>query len=445
MNRYKKSRFGAFGTFRSANPRPGYSAQGGFPVIVLLALCLSHHLFGQKKIEFADKTYEPQIKTVLLYSGLGNSRENLRSAVVPLQQQSLVLEFDDLQENSSDYYVKLIHCNYDWTKSTLMDLDFLESFNENRILDYAYSINTHTRYVHYHFQVPPVKLPGNYLLVAYREDPNDLILSKRLMVYQNQVSFSRDNQFAGTGTLQRGKQPFNFDIEYSNLEILNPMETVHVTIRQNQRWDNMKTNLQPNFIRENTQQLEYRFFDIENQFDGGNEFRFVDFRSLMAPGQNTGKINRTVKPYELYVALDQNRSSEAYSQYLDLNGNYVIANLDFGEPALTGNYLYVNFLLKSAELPREDVYVVGSFNDFQRDNESKMSYNGAGYYESRQFLKQGLYNYQYEVGTRGNSTTSFEGNHFETENFYEIFVYQRPFRPNADLLVGYFQLPINPR
>jgi hypothetical protein len=123
MNRYKKSRFGAFGTFRSANPRPGYSAQGGFPVIVLLALCLSHHLFGQKKIEFADKTYEPQIKTVLLYSGLGNSRENLRPAVVPLQQQSLVLEFDDLQENSSDYYVKLIHCNYDWTKSTLMDLD----------------------------------------------------------------------------------------------------------------------------------------------------------------------------------------------------------------------------------------------------------------------------------------------------------------------------------
>ncbi|MCA6415215.1 MAG: DUF5103 domain-containing protein, partial [Cytophagales bacterium] len=197
--------------------------------------------------------------------------------------------------------------------------------------------STHTRYVHYHFQVPPVKLPGNYLLVAYRNDPSDLILSKRMMVYQNQVSFSRDNQFAGTGTLQQGKQPFNFDIEYSNLEILNPMETVHVTIRQNQRWDNVKTNVQPNFIRENTQQLEYRFFDTENQFNGGNEFRFVDFRSLLAPGQNTGKINRTVKPYELYVAIDKDRSNEAYSQYLDLNGNYLIENLDFGEPALTGN------------------------------------------------------------------------------------------------------------
>lgn len=439
MSRNKKSHLGAFCTRRCIRHN------GRIVFTSLLALCASFGAFSQKKIEFADQTYEPQIKTVFLYPGLGNPRGNLGPAVVPLQQQSLVLEFDDLSENSNDYYVKLIHCNYDWTKSTLMDLDFLESFNENRILDYAYSINTHTRYVHYQFQVPPVKLPGNYLLVAYRNDPSDLILSKRMMVYQNQVSFSRDNQFAGTGTLQRGKQPFNFDIEYSNLEILNPMEMVHVNIRQNQRWDNVKTNVQPNFIRENTQQLEYRFFDIENQFDGGNEFRFVDFRSLVAPGQNTGKINRTVKPYELYVALDQNRSSEVYSQYLDLNGNYLIANLDFGEPALTGNYLHVNFLLKSVELPREDVYVVGSFNGFQRDAESKMSYNGAGYYESRQFLKQGLYNYQYEVGTNGNSSTSIEGNHFETENFYEVFVYQRPFRPNADLLVGYFQLPINPR
>lgn len=445
MNRYKKSRLRAFWAFRFDNPQTGYSTQGWFVLIVLLALCTNSCLFAQKKIEFADKTYEPQIKTVRLYPGLGNSSGNLQPAVAPLQQQTLVLEFDDLQDNSSNYYVKLIHCNYDWTKSTLMDLDFLESFNENRILDYAYSINTHLRYVHYLFQVPPVKIPGNYLLVVYRDDPSDLILSKRMMVYQNQVSFVRENQFAGSGTLERGKQPFNFDIEYSNLEILNPMETVHVTIRQNQRWDNVKTNLQPNFIRENTRQLEYRFFDIENQFNGGNEFRFVDFRSLIAPGQNTGKINRTVKPYELYVAIDQNRSNEVYSQYLDLNGNYLIGNFDMGEPSLSGNYIYVNFILKSAQLPREDVYVVGLFNNFQRDAESKMTYNSAGYYESRQFLKQGLYNYQYEVGRNGNSSISIEGNHFETENMYEVFVYQRPFRPNADLLVGYYLVPINPR
>ena len=34
-------------------------------------------------------------------------------------------------------------------------------------------------------------------------------------------------------------------------------------------------------------------------------------------------------------------------QYNDLDGNYIIDNLDYGEPATTGNYLYVNFVLKS--------------------------------------------------------------------------------------------------
>jgi hypothetical protein len=38
-----------------------------------------------------------------------------------------------------------------------------------------------------------------------------------------------------------------------------------------------------------------------------------------------------------------------------------------------------------------------------------------------------------------------EGSHFETENLYEVLIYYRPFRPNADLLVGYYQLPVNGR
>ena len=38
-----------------------------------------------------------------------------------------------------------------------------------------------------------------------------------------------------------------------------------------------------------------------------------------------------------------------------------------------------------------------------------------------------------------------EGNHFETENMYEVLVYYRPFQPNADLLIGYFVIPVNQR
>jgi len=419
--------------------------QSLFITSLVLFLLTSSALFAQKKIEFSDRTYEPQIKTVRVYPDLGGSRDYVKPAAAPIEQQNLILDFDDLQDNRNNYYVKLIHCNYDWTKSSLMDLDFLENYNENPITDYTFSINSHTRYIHYRFQLPPVKIPGNYLLIAYRDDPSDLILSKRIMIYANQIGLAKDTQFIGTGTLQKGKQQFNFNIDYSNIEVLNPLETVHVTIRQNQRWDNAKTDLSPNFIRDANSQMEYRFFEADKQFDGGNEFRFVDFRSLNAPGQNTGKLNRAVKPHELYVATDGNRSNDVYSQYLDLDGNYLIENLDVGEANLTGDYLFVNFLLKSPKLPNEEIYVVGAFNNYQRTSENKMVYNDAGFYESRQFLKQGLYNYKYAVESNKGLTNSIEGSHFETENVYEVLIYNRPFRPNADLLLGYYLIPINPR
>jgi hypothetical protein len=415
-------------------------------VLLILSLSIiSSPSFAQKTLNFTDKSYEAQIKTVQLYPDLGGTRDYLQPAATSIQQQTMLLEFDDLQDHRDNYYVKLIHCNYDWTKSTLNDLDFLENYNENPITDYAFSINTHARYIHYRYQVPPVKIPGNYLLIAYRNDRSDIILSKRMMIFHNQIALSKDNIFIGAGTLQRGKQQFNFDLDYSDIEILNPMENVHVTIRQNQRWDNAKVNLPPSFIRDGQSQMEYRFLDADKQFDGGNEFRFVDFRSLNYPGQNTGKLNRGIKPYELYVALDGARNEQAYSQYLDLDGNYLIENLDVGEASLTGNYLYVNFILKSPPITNADVYVVGSFNNYQRSEENKMTQNTEGYYESRQFLKQGLYNYQYVVDSPKTSATAIEGSHFETENVYEVLIYNRPFRPNADLLLGYYLIPVNPR
>jgi Domain of unknown function (DUF5103) len=414
-------------------------------LFILFLLTISSCTFAQKELSFTDKSFEPQIKTIRLYPNHGGPRDYLQSPAAPIQQQNLLLEFDDLQDNRDNYYVKLIHCNFDWTKSTLSDLDFLESYNENSITDYNISINTHTRYMHYRYPVPPVKIPGNYLLIVYRDDKSDLILSKRMMIYHNQISLTKDNLFSGSGTLRLGKQQFNFDINYSDIEILNPMQSVHVTIRQNQRWDNCKADLPPNFIRENQSQLEYRFLDDANQFDGGNEFRFVDFRSLNSPGQNTGKLNRGVKPYELYVALDNDRSYQSYAQYFDFNGNYLVENLDVGDAPLTGNYVYVNFILKSPPIPNADVYVVGAFNNYQCNEENKMTQNTEGYYESRQFLKQGLYNYQYYVDSPKHEPNYIEGNHFETENVYEVLIYNRPFRPNADLLLGYYLIPVNQR
>lgn len=413
-------------------------------LLVLIYSGTALPISAQKILNLSDRTYEDQIKTVLLYPNSGGQRENLLPAAVPLQEQNLLLEFDDLQNQRNNYYVKIVNCLYNWEKSTLSDLDFMNNYNEYPITDYSFSINTSIRYVHYRFPIPEVKLPGNYLLVVYRENEEDIILSKRFLIYDNRTSFSVDSQMSGTGNLYSTNQQLNFIMSYSQIEVLNPYDAIHTIIRQNQRWDNVRQDVKPSFVREDISQLEYRFFDQGKQFKAGNEFRFVDFRSLNFPGQNTGRLDRSKRPFSLSVAVDRPRENQAYALYPDLNGNFLIENLDYKEAPVSCDYLFVTFYLQTQEL-KEDVYLIGAFNDWHRNAENKMKYNQhKGMYECTLFLKQGWYNYMYWLEGSENPF-QLEGSHFETENLYEVLVYYKPFRPNTDLLVGYFLLPVNKR
>ena len=400
---------------------------------------------GQKTLEMVDKAYEPEIKTVLCYPNQPTEGNTLLPAVARMDAQSLMLEFDDLREERQNYYVKLIHCNFDWSKSSLMDLDFLHDYNEFLINDYSFSINTQVPYVHYRFTVPPVKIPGNYLIIIYRDGKRqDLIVSRRIVVFESKLDIVMDEEIAGLGNIQNTNQALNFMINYGRTEIVNPLGSMHVTIRQNQRWDNAKQDVKPNFIREDINQLEYRFFDMDKTFQGGNEFRFVDFRSLNYPGQNTLRLDKGHKPYDLFVNIDKPRLFQSYAQYPDINGNYYPDNADYQqEPWISANYLYVNFALQTPAM-KGDVYVIGAFNGWARTEENKMTYD-QGMYSKRMLLKQGFYNYAYWTAPPEPDGNQIEGNHFQTENLYEVLVYYHAFQPNADLLIGYFVIPVNAR
>ena len=414
-----------------------------FITILLLIVSLAE----QKKLVYENKTYEKEIKSVQLYSSRRNDRSNLLPAVTQITQPDLVLEFDDLRNDINNYYAKIVHCNYNWTLSQLRDLDFMTDFNEFNVNDYSYSSNTFIPYVHYRFRIPQVKLPGNYVLVVYRDgDKSDIILSHRFMVFDNRTSLKQDSQTSGALTLRANNQQMNFTINYRGFELLNPLETVHVVIRQNQRWDNAKFDVKSSFIRDDLHELEYRLFSDDKYFNAGNEFRFVDIRSANFPGQNTERIDKTSKPYHLWVQPDYSRQGQVYSQYPDFNGKFNIENLDNENPETASNYLEVTFTLKTSALENGKLFVVGSFNQWIRDSESEMKFDPTlGVYQNTCLLKQGWYNYQYYTEDIKLAPNHFEGSHFETENFYEVLFYYRPFQPNADLLIGYFPMSVNPR
>ncbi|HYG04718.1 MAG TPA: DUF5103 domain-containing protein [Chryseosolibacter sp.] len=398
-----------------------------------------------KILRLRDLAYEPQIKTVTLHPATTDPQATLEPAVMHITDGSLVLAFDDLTTARDTYYARIIHCNADWSKSTLMDLDFMYDFNEFPVNNFEFSVDSHVPYVHYWLQVPRVKVPGNYVMAVYRgTDKNDIILTKRFMVIDPRVTFQGEGNLIGAGALASMNQQLNFTVNYKNIEIINPLENVKVVIRQNQRWDNIVMDVKPSFVREIEHELEYRFFDDSKMFKGGNEFRFFDLRSLNNPGRNVANVNRTVKPFEVFIERDKSRQHDAYSQYLDMNGGFVLDNLDF-RSANFANYAYVNFALASRPISG-DVYVTGAFHQWNLNNENRMLYDSAKqeYYASF-LLKQGWYDYQYLVKSKELPPYVLEGSHFETENMYEIFVYYQPFQPRADLLIGYLRLQKNPR
>ena len=99
----------------------------------------------------------------------------------------LILAFDDLRGDVRNFYFSMEHCDADWRPSRLSPLEYAEGFNEERILDYAPSVNTLQPYTHYRTDFPTrnvkPKLAGNYLLKVYEDaDKSRLIFSRRFYV-----------------------------------------------------------------------------------------------------------------------------------------------------------------------------------------------------------------------------------------------------------------------
>jgi hypothetical protein len=399
---------------------------------------------SKKKLVYADASYEEEIRTVMLYPQTGNPADVFSSPVTQLGKNNLILEFDDLVESHEQYRVKIIHCNSNWTPSQLNNLDYLDDFNEFNITKYEYSTDTKIGYVHYTFNIPSVKLPGNYLIVAYRGfDQNDIILSKRFMVYNQYMNIELLSNLMGLSSNNRLNQQVDFKLTYENYEIINPLENINVVIRQNQQWQNAITGLKPTFFREG--ELDYRFFNFENNFSAGNEYRFFDMRSLRYPGQRVSNVDLTTRPTKVNLMADGPRIYQSYAQYDDINGNFYIQNQDTGGSS-ESDYVYTKFNLILKEPIDDDIYVVSKMNNYDMNASTRMVYDPkTKSYTNTQLLKQGRFDYKYVVKSETLNINYLEGNHFETENDYELLVYYHPPNMRGDLLIGYKQLTLNRR
>jgi hypothetical protein len=405
------------------------------------------HLFAQ---QLEDKVYKEHIQSVRLFPAGVTFDASLDAPVIPLQAgKTLVLLFDDLAYDPILYTAKLIHCDADWQKSQLKDNDFLPTFNEFNIQDYEYSVNTRIPYIHYRFELPRVTKSGNYILKVYSQrDESDVILTKRFMVYEETfqvgASIVPPSQTADRSTSQQ----LNVVVNYSAGEVTNPDGQIKVLIRQNQRWDNAKFLSKPTFMNESTKILRYESFDGGNTFDAGNEFRFVDLRFIRANGVNIADIRVETDAIFADGTIDKPRPETVYSQYLDLNGQYLIETKDRpgGNPEVESEYILMTFRL-AIDQSSNPVYLLGALTNWGKSPEAKMEWDPKKeVYTTSLLAKQGWYDYQYANSVDGEfEPQSFEGSYFETENEYEVLVYFRNLGSRYDQLVGYIYIHPNRR
>lgn len=365
-------------------------------------------------------------------------RVNSDAPVIKLGE-ALELSFDDLEGDMKMYSYTIEHCDYNWNISDLSTTEFMTGYAEDRIRNFENSFNTLQNYTHYSVQIPNqnnrIKISGNYIVSILDED-DEVVFNRRFIVYQPQVQVGVTAHRSTDISSIFEKHSIQFVINNQNLFLNNPKEEIKVAVYQNSDWNSVIKNIPPKYVQGS--RLLYNYVD-EISFYANNEFLYFDTKEIRNATNNINQV-RLEDIFNTYLYIDESRANTAYSFYPDVNGNFVLRTIDTDDVALEGDYSLVHFVLENrSEIQDEDIYVYGSFNDWQITEENKMIYNSREKkYEVAILFKQGFYNYTYVTADAAGriNPSKIEGSYYQTENEYTVLVYYKKFGDRYDQVVG---------
>ena len=401
-------------------------------------------VFFAKNLLFAQTVYETKV-----YSNqIGSLRVEVAGELISEpyielnSDEMLEVNFDVLNHSQGRYTYSIIHCDADWQKSNLSPIEYMDGFQRMPIDDYAQSMTTTTHYTNYRLFLPNenirFKVSGNYVIQVYDEDdPNRILLSARFGIFEPLIGINATVSSNTDISFNQGHQQVSFQLNTQNLQVTNPLTELKIFVSQNNRLDNVVTNLQPSMITNNRLTYEH----IPNLiFEAGNEFRRIEFLTHRFNGMRIERIQYFNPYYHTEVMTDQSRARQTYQYDQDQNGRFFIRCLNCREPDNEADYYIVHFTYASPLIPNGNIYLSGNMFQNQLNEDSRMDYNReTGQYEKSVLLKQGHYNYHYlfvSNGTTRGQLSMTEGNYFQTENEYTILVYYRPMGGRFDRLTG---------
>ena len=145
--------------------------------------------------------------------------------------------------------------------------------------------------------------------------------------------------------------------------------------------------------------------------------------------------------YHGHLFTNYSRANQPYTYFPDINGNYLVNNLDATNDAIEADYVWIHFsLLANDTFKNKTVHVYGSFNNYVIEESTRMSYNAElNTFTASVLLKQGFYNYKYVVKETNNIINEglISGNFWQTENSYKVLLYYRELGARYDRIIGF--------
>jgi hypothetical protein len=388
---------------------------------------------------YPDAVFNENIKTARIFKA---DREISYPVSHFDDETPLLLTFDELSKTAKNYSYNIIHCDADWKQSRLTTHEYMDGFAVNYIRNYEYSFSTLIPYVHYSVSIPNedirLKVSGNYAIIVFEDGREDEpILCLRFSIVESLAVISAAANRARQTAYQNEWQQIDFTVRTVNYPVDNAHQDIKIVILQNGQWHNALTGLKPLFIRQN--ELDYRH-EKATLFPAANEYRPLDLKSINYTSTRMSAIEFERPTYHFLPYADESRLTGRYLYYEDFNGGYVVQSEKAKNPDTEADYVYVHFKLRMNQPLDGRVYVLGAFCNYACTPDNLMTYNSAaGQYEARLLLKQGYYNYRYALlpfKTPVVDAALLEGNFYDTENNYIIYVYHRGRSSRYDRLIG---------
>lgn len=413
-------------------------------ILFLLIFSLTAGLWAQEfNHPCGNLNYRPEVQTVLLYA----DGDQLRDPVIPLgdMTERLALSFDILGGNGEVLNYTFIHCSHDWLPTDIQRIQYASGFESDQLDDYAFSRNTLVDYVNYQLLFPKEDMQplisGNYLLVVYGEDLNDLYFTRRFMVVDEKAHLGVTvPRYPDDLSLTDTHQQLNVKVNMNNYISVNPQQFSSLTIRQNGRWDNAAIGLKPTYVYPDYISFEH---NPQTVFEGTNQYRRFNTSNVYFQSENLAHIRQTDEYFEFDILTCESRARKAYVSYEDIHGEkFVYVENEDLDNATEADYCRVNFFYKTdAPLAGEDLYILGALNDWNYNDANRMEYDYRLHgYICSMLLKQGYYNFMFVTVDRKTGevmTDLTAGNHWETNNVYKLYFYYYNTIKGYDELIGY--------